>query len=68
MRGFCKTFTEEQRKEINKIWGYFPKIDFWFDCQGNCLIYEDGVLVGKQKKDGTYIDFKKNLNENLRHL
>lgn len=37
-----------------------PKMEFWFNCQGDCLIYENGILVGKEKKDGKYIDYRNN--------
>lgn len=29
-----------------------------FNCQGDYLWFEDGKLVSKQKKDGTYIDYR----------
>jgi hypothetical protein len=40
-------------------WRKLPKMEFWFNCQGDCLIYENGILVGKEKKDGKYIDYRK---------
>lgn len=37
----------------------FPSFEGMFNCNGDYLFFLDGKLVGKQKKDGTYIDFTK---------
>lgn len=46
-------------EKLMEEWLKSPKMEFWFNCQGDCLIYENGILVGKEKKDGKYIDYRK---------
>jgi hypothetical protein len=46
-------------EKIMEEWEKLPKIKFYYNCQSDCLIYEDGILVGKLKKDGKYIDYRK---------
>jgi len=58
MRDFCKPIimTEEQRKQSREEWAKLPKMEYWFDCRGDCLIYENGILIGIERKNGKYID------------
>lgn len=59
MREFCKPLPFD--KKFYEEWNKSPRIEFWFNCQLDCYIYEDGVLVGIERKSGKYID-KRNPN------
>ena len=61
MEKFCQPLilTDEQYKKLRDEWSKLPRMELRFNCNGDCLIFENGGLIGKQKKDGTYIDFKK---------
>lgn len=61
MRKFCEPLklTDEQYRKLRDEIAKWPKMEYWFNCHGDTLIYENSVLVGKQKKDGTYIDYGK---------
>lgn len=60
MRDFCKPFvlTEEQRNRIGDELAKFSKMEITYNCHGDCLMYLDGVLVAKEKKDGTIINYE----------
>jgi hypothetical protein len=39
-----------------------PRTEFWFNCRGDCLIYENNILKGIERKNGNYIDLS-NINK-----